>query len=249
MFAKVSSPGLMGVVVAVSIAGVAHAGSVVATYRLSDHPDGGAAPPTYGLRLDNLFGDGATTTFTFGTSEGVFLTVMDAIQPSTESAGSYMINISGVVFGGVDTGSGYDETRAGFGTYALDFTYSVNVAPSGTGWIVNPTSAANLGTLSAIDVVGDEADFSFDLFESTGMNHFKFLQDEHRLDTDHHGHADHPEADHGYFVGRGWLAFGPDQNSPDTQDFLFIGTLVPLPGPGLLGAAGLLSLVVVRRRR
>ena len=35
------------------------------TYVLGSHPDGGEAPPTYGLRLDHLFGGSEVYTFDF----------------------------------------------------------------------------------------------------------------------------------------------------------------------------------------
>lgn len=222
-------------------AGAAHAGTVT-KFKLFDHPDAGAAPPPYGIRLDNLFGtdsgDGGVTTFSFNTTEGVFLTVTD----NTDMGGGITINISGVVFGGRDTGSTVDSDHDGTGTYQLDFTYTVNVGEQGTGWVVNPASASNAGTLEAINVNGDESDFMFSIFESTGSNNFKFLQDDHRLNG-------HPESGQGFWVGRGWLTFDPLTNASGTQDFLFIGMLVPLPTPGALTAAGLLTAALVRRRR
>jgi MYXO-CTERM domain-containing protein len=240
-----------GLVCSVVVAG-ANAG-VVKKFQLFDHPDGNKAPPTYGVRLDDLFGDGETTTFSFNTDEGVFLTVTE----DSESSSGIVINISGVVFGGVDEGSHTSPHDAGTGTYQLDFTYGVNAAADGTGWVVAPPSPLNRGSITAIDLVNgndDIDDYSFDLFESTGTNPFKFLQDDYRL-------HDYPQEDEGYWVGRGWLAFDPSTNSHDTQDFLFIAkevdedhdhpnaTVVPLPTPLAMGFAGLAGIAGLRRRR
>lgn len=230
---------LAGAAAAAFIVSSANAASVVTTYRLLDHPDGNAAPPPYGIRLDGIFGAGTgTTTFSFNTAAGVFMTVTD----SSSMGGGIVINIAGEVFGGIDAGAGVNAGHAGTGTYALDFTYSVNTLAQGTGYIVNPPSATNGGTLNAINVNGDESNFQFNIFEEPGTgNPFKFLQDDHRL-------AGHPQFGQGYFVGRGWLSFTQGQSTGGTQDFLFIGQIVPLPGAGLLASAGL-AVVATRRRR
>lgn len=209
--------------------------STVQVFQLFDHPDGNAAPPTYGLRLDNLFGSGTGTThFSFNTAEGVFLTVSDM-------GGMLSINIAGRVFGGVDTGSGYDASQSGY--FDLNFNYTVDVQASGTGWVVPTQSTSNNGSL--VGVAGDAFSdgLSFNLFEKVLMGaDFKFLQDEHRL-------GGHPEAGQGYWVGRGWLTTNRNgEGTGDTMDFLFIGKPVPTPaaaGLGLIGLAGVAS----RRRR
>lgn len=213
----------------------------VTKFKLFDHPDGSDNPPPYGLRMDGIFGDGATTTFSFDTAEGVVLTVTDTTD---QVGGSITINISGVVFGGRDIGSSYDLAHAGTGKYALNYTYSFNVVTEGTGWRVDPQHVNNGGSLNAIDVNGDEANFQFNIFEepATG-NPFKFLQDDHRL-------AGESEAGQGFWVGRGWHTYVQGQGVAGTQDFLFIGTMmVPLPTPMALSAAGLLTVALVRRRR
>ena len=228
--------GLTAVAVGMVVAASAQA-STVTKFKLFDHPDSNQTPPPYGVRLDNIFGDGKVTTFSMDTAEGVFLTV-------TEDAGNLTINIAGMVFGGEDTGTALDMTHAGTGKYAIDFTYGFNVAADGTGWVVNPTSVNNNGTFNAVSLVngGNLSNFQFNLAENASGNHFKFLQDEHRL-------SGYPQAGQGFWVGRGWLNDGSNANHNHTQDFLFLGQMVPLPAPGLIGGVGLLGLATMRRRR
>lgn len=226
----------------------------VSVYRLSDHPDANSAPPGYGLRLDGLFngmagaGTFATTTFSFDTFGDVTLTV-------NQVGSNYNISIAGTVFGGVDTGVGYGF---GAGSYTLAFDYTVNVDPMGTGWFVSsPSDGANNGTLTAgAGIAGIAAGTVFNFYESNSMaNPFKFLQDDHRLSTAAGGSANYPQAGQDLWVGRGWMTFNPD-GSPMSgaggtgfQDWLFTGTIVPLPTPVSLAGAGLLGLVGMRRRR
>ncbi len=229
--------GIAAIAVGAVFASSATAGSVK-TFKLFDHPDGSDNPPPYGIRLDGLFGDSTTTTFSFDTAEGVTMRVMEA------GNGSIVINISGVVYGGRDVGTAYDLAHAGTGKYELNYTYAYNVVTEGTGWRVDPQHMENGGTFNAIDVNGDEANFQFNLFEepNTG-NPFKFLQDDHRLQNQ-------PEGGQGFWVGRGWHTFVQGQGVAGTQDFLFIGTqIVPLPTPLALSATGLLGVSLLRRRR
>jgi len=217
-----------------SLGAAAHAGT--SKFDLSDHPDGNANPPGYGLRLDGLFGgragaSGGVTTFSFDPFN-VSLLVNDD-DPSMIS-----INIVGTVYGGEDTGAGYGF---GEGAYDLDFTYNFNVAPDGTGWKVAPANAGNNGTLTSLgnaDVAAGET-FSFFDFADTS---FLFLQDDHRLG----GHA---EAGQGFWVGRGWVTMDPDgETRRGTKDYLFLGKSVPAPLGAGFGAAGVLALGVRRRR-
>ena len=230
---RTSSAALAALAV-VSFGAAAQAGTH--KFDLSDHPDGNASPPGYGLRLDHLFdgragASGGTTTFSFEPFN-VSLIVND------DDPGMISINIVGTVYGGEDSGSGYGY---GEGAYAVDFTYAFNVVEDGTGWRVTPANAGNNGTLTSLgnaDVAAGET-FSFFDFDSTS---FLFLQDDHRL-------GGHSEAGMGYWVGRGWLTLDEEgDNRRPTKDWLFIGKVVPAPTGVAMGAVGLVALCARRRR-
>lgn len=211
--------------------------AVIKQFRLQDHPDGNALPPAYGLRFDNLFttigGPSGITTFSMNHFGNTILSVID-------NGGSLAINIKGTVFGGVDTGV---ATGFGAGAYALNFTYTMNVGPSGTGWEVDPNSPGNTGTLTSLGNADVAAGTVFDLADKDGNqgHSFQFLQDDHRL-------AGHSEFGQGYWVGRGWVM--NSKNDSATHDFLFLGTmLIPLPTPLGMAAAGLIGVAALRRRR
>ncbi len=121
------------------------------TYTLGNHPDGNAAPPLYGLRLDGLDGDDSHEfTFSFtGNGAEMFMTIAGA-----------QIHIFGTVFGGEDIGNAYDNPVL----WDVDFTYTdafidgmLHEANTGTG-----TITPQGGT--AIDLVAkSNGDFAFRL--------------------------------------------------------------------------------------
>jgi len=197
--------------------------SSAATFKLGNHPDGNAAPPLYGLRLDGLFGGSGDVTFSFDTAQGVFLTV----------AGG-QITINGVVELVETSGS-----SPALGTlFDVNFTYQDNVAGVSNGWIVDPGDPNNNGTL----VSQSDPSLAFTLFDSplTG-NSFDFRSDGQRI-----------SGDNSTWVGDGWLdvydSSGTKVNG-SPQDWLFTGTLIPLPSAAGLAFAGLAGLGASRRRR
>ena len=110
-----------------SIAAVESADASITTYLLSNHPSGSAAP-TYGLRLDNLQDNDQDFTFSIDHSDAeIFLTYDDVANT---------INIAGMAFGGLDTGSGYDADNSGL--FEIDFTYQLGVTEVANGLIVTP---------------------------------------------------------------------------------------------------------------
>lgn len=218
----------------------ASAASATSTFfSLSDHPDGNANPPGYGMRFDGLFAGeagaaGGVTTFSFNAFANTILEVVD------NGGGDLSITITGTLFGGEDTGSGYGF---GEGSYELEMTYNVGVTANGTGWEVTSADASNAGALTAL--TGDVAGNVYDIGDFSSPS-FRFLQDEHRLG----GHA---EAGQGFWVGRGWLQGNDGRTS--TRDFLFLGEklpggppIVPLPATAGLGLAGLGLIAGARRR-
>lgn len=221
---------------ALAVASVAAAGSST-FFALSDHPDGNAAPPGYGLRFDGLFAGqagaaGGVTTFSFDTFG-------DTIMEVASTGSGLSISITGTLYGGEDAGSSYGF---GEGSYELSMSYTVGVAAQGTGYVVNAADPANAGTLTGLTGVAAGQVFNIADFASPS---FQFLQDDHRLG----GHA---EAGQGFWVGRGWLQ--GDQGPTRVRDFLFLGEMlsgppiIPLPASGALALAGV-GLVATRRRR
>jgi len=229
---------------ALALAGVANAG-LLAQFELADHPDASQAPPPYGLRLDNFFansgGEGGVTTFSFNTEGGVRLSVFDETEFGDRTGSTLRINISGEVFGGESSGFGV-------GSYFLDFNYTMHVSPMDDGWVVTNADPNNSGTLTPVfgveDGRGGGAEYLtfFDQNNEEEDASFQFLGDGHRLDSLDRGSLQ-------LLVGRGWLTFNQDNtDSAGTQDFLFVGRIIPLPSAAGMGLVGL-GLVVSRRRR
>lgn len=116
----------------------------VGTYRLGNHPDGAAAGPFYGLRLDELFNvtPGSPDIFTF-----------DFEAPGTAVYLDYdgtRICIYGRAFGGRDIGDAYDPAWTGF--VDLNFCYAVvGVASGDDDLIVTTPNGSNSGTVTWVN--------------------------------------------------------------------------------------------------
>ena len=83
------------------------------TYHLGNHPDGNAAPPTYGARIDNLHG------------AGVFTFDFECVGCNMEMTyNGTTISISGTAFGGHDGGGARIDDDFD-GMYAFNMSYSV----------------------------------------------------------------------------------------------------------------------------
>ena len=232
--------------------GFAQAGTVVTTFRLGDHPAGNAAEPFYGLRLDNLFevapnagtgavgmgANGGVTSFSFSESRPDDTSVKLTVTDSTMDGGGITLNIAGRAYGGEDDGSGYGF---GEGFYNIDFTYGFNVLEGDGGWMIDPQSASNLGTITAEGNGDVDAGATWTFYEQViTSNPFLFVPDGHRLGA---GGTDAGSS----FVGRGWVTYNEDgSNFRGVQDWLFV--VVPTPSAAL-AAIPMLGMIGLRRRR
>lgn len=212
--------GVIGAASALANAGVAE---VVAMFDLHDHPDGSAAQPYYGLRLDNIGAPG-TMTLSMAMHSNTTLSVI-------EEDGQFSIRIQGTLHGGQVSSNEYVSSN----DYSIDFTYGANVIQTANGYRVDGFTTLNSGTLTNLDTEQE-----IELFGKPNMQGlaFTFQADGHRM-----------SGDSTTWVGRGWLTDESDGSAPGagSQDWLFYATEVPTPGGSLLLACS--GLVIARRRR
>ena len=221
--------------------------AAVLIFQLHSHPDGNAAPPTYGLRLDGLYNlDGsATWTFDFDHPQSSMSLVLD-----TDAA---TLSISGQAYGGLAGGGAYDPVLQGL--WDIEFSYVTNVAVDTSGFPavlaveVNPEAPLdNNGTITPlfsassgdIEIVGGSP-----ISLEQEMEFFLNNIDDHRLDC---GLAcvglSGPET----FVGWGWLNHsGADHIN--ASDWLFTAQVIPVPAAVWLFASALGLLGGLRSRR
>lgn len=177
-------------------------------FRLHDHPDGAAAPPTYGIRLDRLFQDhpganGGQTTFSFSNPE-------DKTSVTLRRNG-LNFRIRGHVYGGEDVGTSYGY---GANRYRLSYDIVSGVRTLGDGWAAK--APGNSGFIR-------RPNFEQLLFSKGLSNGDAFLlrRDGHRLNG-------HPQQALNPFVGRGWLMFNDSfPVGGGSQDFLFLAEPIP----------------------
>tara|TARA_R110002072_G_scaffold137772_2_gene280616 strand:+ start:1571 stop:2245 length:675 start_codon:yes stop_codon:yes gene_type:complete len=198
-------------------------GLVIAEFELGDHPDGSAALPYYGLRLDNILAPGVVT-LSMDHHNNTRMTVI-------EDNGVLSMHITGTLYGGEISGNAYVDAQS----YEVDFTYALNVSDAGNGWEVNGFDAGNTGTLTNLDTQAVTDLYSKE--NGAGLV-FAMLADGHRL-----------SGDSSSWVGRGWLTTNDDGSMPasGSQDWLFTANKVPAPsGIAVLGLGGMIA---TRRRR
>lgn len=264
-------PATFAIAVSVCICGMTNltpssSSAAVFQYKLNDHPDGALVTPTYGLRLDGLYGsinnDFAFSFDAAGTSMNLFY---------DDQANS--VRIVGRAYGGIDIGSTWDANNVGF--VDIDFTYRQNIVTTGSGTIGTDLAdvglrttghsqnlvTGNFGTLILATGMGSTwtgasggDEFTMVDQQSSGYS-FAFNNfDDYRL-AGHTGFGG-PET----FVGWGWLNHWPTGDAPSghiyASDWLFTGTYVPetvveVPAPGalMIFGFGLAGLAAQRRRK
>lgn len=237
-------------------------------YDLWSHPDGNAAPPSYGLRLDGIEwfisngvngGDSDIWTFDFTDMKATY---------TYNSMADDTFRIFGTAVGGRDlSGGNYDEGQ--FAEVSIDFTYTgfngqnSHVDPeihvNGAGGVA---SSLGMGTITFEDAVFSIAQgttVNLLAFANSAGRLFNFDVDPapgHRLE-DYCGGANPPHYC-GMPAGWGWLALKDNDWVYHTaaQDWLFVSKARTIPEPSslvmLVSGIGMFSLfcgVRIRRRR
>lgn len=206
---------------------VAHAGIAPVldngAYMLGNHPDGNAADPLYGLRLDELYdATGGHDRFTFNFEHplsGMTMTVTDD-----------SVTIAGQAYGGRDTGSNYADDLYR-GVYTIEFTYDLDVT-IGEDTIL----AANVGTMRDTGTIttplGDIINLASQM---SGSRTFE-------VSADHRGFDG--------LSGFGWLNHGDDAGSHiSASDWLFTIAAPLVPAPSAISLVGLGLAGLIRRKR
>ncbi len=230
------------------IASAAHAGVIPdGRYLLGSHPDGGANPPPYGLRLDGLDGNvNSIFTFDFDYVDGT--TGQTAMMQLSLDQAAGEIRIWGSAYGGREAGSVYDNVANGaVGWWDIDFTYNMNVTSFGTGdgynlddAYVSAPAASNSGSISrAFASTTMNQSYALTDYETNGGLSFRFGDDSRA--PGHRGYDG--------ISGWGWLNHDgvPGQHIA-ASDWLFTAELVPVPGALVLGMVGFGFVGVMRRR-
>lgn len=196
-------------------------------YKLGNHPDGSAQPPAYGLRLDELINVTAGhDVFTFNFED-------PSSNMQLDWNGS-TIHISGLAYGGLDTG-GYYGNAAYRGLWAIDFLYDTGVSVLANNVTVF-SNMVNSGIITSLSGLG-----SFNLLDKSDGS-FAFKLGSENNGSGHRGYNG--------ISGWGWLNHSGAGlgNHVAASDWLFIATPVPEPETWALTAFGLALLGWTRRR-
>jgi len=181
------------------------------SFLCHDHPQGDMAPPTYGLRIDNLLGDGEYT-FSFDYSDGI----ESARVTLTYDPALNQIRIAGRAYGGkVENGDWAASVR---GWIDFDFAYTDAVAmydncmrDAGNDLYVTGASALNTGTFT---LAGWGGNASFSFIDRANESGCSFIFDN---DWDSKG-VDEIANDPQVWSASGWLQPG----TSGQRDWIFI---------------------------
>jgi len=206
------------------------------TYVLYNHPDGNAAPPPYGLRLDGLFDGNPNTIVTFDfEADGAKMYMTVDVTPGDKTIST--VRIFGTALGGVDVGTTHYDPKL----YNIDFTYVKVEKAVGDDDLISKGKYST-GTLGSV-LPGTV----YNLGSAQGDNSFAFRLGDESSDAGHRGHAG--------VSGWGWInhveAPGDPANAAHLydSDWLFVAKPVPTPTAFAGGAVALLGLMAIRRRR
>ncbi len=220
------------VLAAAGVAAPAHAdvlpdpGTSTVLYQLENHPDGSATPPSYGLRLDELYDvTSGHDIFTFDFE--------DAQSNMLMAFSSDTIRIYGTVYGGRDTGSGY-ANDGDLGLYTVDFTYSIGVQLD-----ANDDDTIVLADMQNTGSIITPRGDVIDLIDKSDGNYSFRLGDEDN-DNGHRGFDG--------ISGWGWLNHGGGPHVT-ASDWVFTVNPDPVPAPGAIALAALGLGFAGKRRR
>jgi len=205
------------------------AGIPTGTYDLSNHPDGGAATPYYGFRLDELYDvrhwRHDVFTFDFNHAESNMQMTFDGNT----------IHIFGDAYGGLDIGGSYADNQY-LGVYQIDFTYDMGVgmAAGDNDLLVDAANYANAGTI--MTPLGD----TIGLWDYRGRFDYSFRFGD---ENDDQGHRDFAG-----LSGWGWVNHGDQFSHVAASDWLFTAKLIPAPGAALLATLGIGMVAWWRKR-
>ncbi|MGE3107901.1 MAG: hypothetical protein AB7G11_06400 [Phycisphaerales bacterium] len=199
-------------------------------FRLANHPDGNARPPSYGFRLDELYN--ATPNhdiFSFDFDHPSSAMFMDLdIDAGT-------LRLHGQARGGRDAGADFAQDQY-LGLYTIDMLYTIGVS-------IVPGDDDIWVTADSMTAWGSIITPSSDAIPLTNLNMGGYslrIGDEDN-DLGHRG-----------FVGSsgwGWVNHGSDPSQHvESSDWLFTASPVPTPGAAAIAALGL-GLCSPRRRR
>ncbi|MCA9296886.1 MAG: hypothetical protein KC983_10215 [Phycisphaerales bacterium] len=223
---------LLAATALLGLPGTAMAGTIEpGEYTLHNHPDGAAASPYYGLRLDELFDFNPDShdimTFDFD-AEGAHMTM--------SYDGSSLV-ISGRAFGGLDVGGAYSDVEGQTSWVTINFTYSKIEPVAGDDDLDTvPDNYSNTGS-----IVWENTGEVIGLWDTAGDHAYTLRLGDEDDDNGHRGFAG--------ISGWGWLDHGAPGTHVASSDWLFTAQPVPVPAALFAGIAGLAGIPVTRRLR